>query len=44
MSVTEDESQSLDEGWDDEPSPASLRGEEDDVDDAWDSLPPPISH
>jgi colicin import membrane protein len=40
MSATEDESQSLDAGWDDEePSQPG----EDDVDQAWDSLPPPTS-
>lgn len=40
MSATEDESQSLDAGWDDEPR--SEPGE-DDVDSAWDNLPPPLS-
>ena len=40
MSATEDETQSLDAGWDDEePSDPG----EDDVDQAWDSLPPPTS-
>jgi hypothetical protein len=40
MSATEDESQSLDAGWDDE---APSEPGEDDVDQAWDSLPPPTS-
>src|SRR4051812_13327359 len=37
MNSTEDESQSLDAGWDAQ-EPA-----EDDVDQAWDSMPPPVS-
>ena len=40
MSATEDETQSLDAGWDDE-EPADSG--EDEVDQAWDSLPPPTS-
>jgi hypothetical protein len=40
MSVTEDESQSLDAGWDAEED--SGPGEQE-IDDAWDSLPPPVS-
>lgn len=40
MSATEDESQSLDSGWDDE---APSEPGEDEVDQAWDSLPPPVS-
>jgi hypothetical protein len=44
MSATEDESQNLDAGWDDEePSAPSSTREEDDIDEAWDSLPPPVS-
>jgi hypothetical protein len=42
MSATEDEQQSLDAGWDDDPSQPSAFDEEG-VDEAWDSLPPPLS-
>lgn len=49
MSATEDESQSLDAGWDDaapsapgEDAAASAPGE-DEIDQAWDSMPPPVS-
>ena len=40
MSATEDESQSLDAGWDDE---ADSEPGEQEIDEAWDSLPPPVS-
>src|SRR5688572_14705258 len=49
MSASEDESQQLDAGWDDEErSPPSLSsapssGEVDEVDEAWDSVPSPVS-
>ena len=44
MSATEDETQSLDAGWDDEPSePDASEPGEAEIDEAWDSLPPPVS-
>jgi colicin import membrane protein len=43
MTATEDETMSLDAGWDAEPASDAQAASEDDVDQAWDSLPPPIS-